>query len=134
MNNVSARSDMTEAVADFKPATAAAERRAKLFRGFADPSRLAILDALRVGPLVVHEIVECTGLTQPNVSNHLRCLSECGLVTGLRDGRFVCYRIGSPRVADLLCNADALLDAVAEGVDSCPNYRLEEDAVPPGGA
>ena len=124
---------MMQGDADRKPAMAPAERRAKLFRGFADPSRLMIIDVLRDGPLVVHEIVKRTGLTQPNVSNHLRCLSECGLVIGLRDGRFVRYRIGSPRVVDLLCNADALLDAVADGVEACPNYR-REDAISPGGA
>jgi ArsR family transcriptional regulator, cadmium/lead-responsive transcriptional repressor len=52
------------------------EIQAKLFRGFSDPSRLAILDTLRNGPLTVGEIVETTGLTQSNVSNHLGCLRD----------------------------------------------------------
>jgi ArsR family transcriptional regulator, cadmium/lead-responsive transcriptional repressor len=38
--------------------------KAKLFRGFSDPSRLSILEALRSGSLTVGEIVEITGLTQ----------------------------------------------------------------------
>ena len=54
--------------------------KAKLFRGFADPSRLAIVEALRRGSRSVSEIVEITGLTQPNTSNHLACLLDCGLV------------------------------------------------------
>src|SRR2546427_202742 len=49
--------------------------KAKLFRGFSDTSRLSILEALRDGPLTVGALVEKTGLTQSNVSNHLRCLS-----------------------------------------------------------
>ncbi|GAA6178337.1 MULTISPECIES: ArsR/SmtB family transcription factor [Sulfitobacter] len=112
---------MTQIVADHKTATI--EQRAKLFRGFADPSRLAILGALCGGPLVVHELVERTGLSQPNVSNHLRCLLKCGLVKSDRNGRFVRYRISSARIAMLLSDVDELLDVVAEGVEACDNYR-----------
>ena len=117
---------MTEAAAAHKAPPAAVERRAKLFRGLADPSRLAILDALRAGALAVGEIAERTGLTQPNVSNHLRCLSDCGLVVGERSGRFTHYRLGDARVAALLRDADMLLDAVAVGVEACGNYRRAE--------
>ena len=55
--------------------------KAKLFRGFSDPSRLAILDVLRSRAMTVSEIVEATGLSQSNTSNHLGCLRDCGLVT-----------------------------------------------------
>ena len=78
------------------------ELRAKLFRGLSDSSRLLILEALRAGPLSVGEIVNVTHLSQPNASNHLRCLSECGLVTGEQRGRFVHYRLSDPRFEALL--------------------------------
>ncbi len=99
------------------------EQRAKLLRGFADTSRLTILDALAKSPFVVQELVAHTGLTQPNISNHLRCLLECGLVASDRDGRFVRYRISNSRITTLLSDVDALLDVVAEGVEACDNYR-----------
>ncbi|MDW8234953.1 MAG: metalloregulator ArsR/SmtB family transcription factor, partial [Roseiflexaceae bacterium] len=76
----------------------AVELQAKLFRGFADPSRLAILEALRDGALTVSEIVQITGLTQSNVSNHLGCLRDCGLVTATPQGRFVYYELSDKRV------------------------------------
>ena len=72
--------------------------QAKLFRGFSDPSRLSILEALRAGPLTVGEIVEVTDLTQPNVSNHLACLRDCGLVTTEAAGRFIYYELSDKRV------------------------------------
>lgn len=97
--------------------------RAKLFRGFADPSRLAILEALRLGPLSVGQIVAATGLSQPNASNHLRCLSECGLVAGEARGRFVDYRLADLRIDELLALATELLDGPARGVDACKSYR-----------
>lgn len=100
--------------------------KAKLFRGFSDPARLAILSALRNGPRPVGEIVAATGLSQPNTSNHLACLYDCGLVSRSQEGRFVCYRLSDDRVAELLNLADELLADVAKGVYECTRYEIEE--------
>jgi len=99
------------------------ELQAKLFRGFADPSRLSILEALRGGALAVNEIVQATGLTQSNVSNHLGCLRDCGLVTSEQRGRFSYYQLSDQRVEDLLSLADELLADVAKGVYECTRYE-----------
>ena len=96
--------------------------KAKLFRGFSDPSRLSILEALRDGPRTVSEIVEATGLSQPNTSNHLACLRDCGLVIGEQNGRYMIYRLGDERVDLLLRLAEELLAGVATGVAACPRY------------
>ena len=98
------------------------EIKAKLFRGFSDPSRLSILEALREGPCTVGEVVEATGLSQSNVSNHLGCLRDCGLVLSEQQGRYVSYRLSDPRVGLLLHTADELLADVARGVYECTRY------------
>ncbi|GHF09086.1 hypothetical protein GCM10016455_32480 [Aliiroseovarius zhejiangensis] len=100
----------------------ALELRAKLFRGLGDPSRLAILDALVSGERNVQEIVGDTGLGQPNVSNHLRCLLDCGLVSRRSEGRFVRYRLADRQVANLIRDADRLLAATGAGIDNCERY------------
>lgn len=46
----------------------------------AEPNRYHIVELLRDGPLTVGEIVERLGLQQPQVSKHLRVLSDAGLV------------------------------------------------------
>ncbi len=102
------------------------ELKAKLFRGFADPSRLAILEALRRGPLSVTEIVGATGLSQSNASNHLGCLRDCGLVTREQEGRYVRYQLSDRRVAALLRLADEVLADVAKGVYECTRYDVSE--------
>lgn len=102
--------------------------KAKLFRGFSDSSRLAILEALRDEPQSVTDIVEITGLTQPNASNHLACLLDCGLVEREPQGRFVYYRLADPRVRMLLSTADEILSDVAHGVYVCPRYSAEDAA------
>lgn len=96
-----------------------AEAMATLCRGLADPSRLAILEALRRGSLTVGEIVQQTGLLQSNVSNHLGCLYDCGLVRRDQEGRFVRYRLSDPRVEMLLRLSEELLTDTARGVIEC---------------
>ena len=100
---------------------------AKLFRGFSDPTRLAILESLREGPRSVGEIVTSTALGQSNVSNHLACLRDCGLVVGEQLGRRVVYRLSDPRVNRLLTLADELLADVAQGVYACTRYAIDQD-------
>jgi DNA-binding transcriptional ArsR family regulator len=98
--------------------------KAKFFRGLSDPSRLSILDTLRGGPLTVSEIVTATGLTQSNVSNHLACLRDCGLVTSAQQGRYVTYQLSDDRVGDLIGLAESLIADVAQGVYQCTRYTL----------
>jgi len=97
--------------------------QAKLFRGFSDSSRLSILNFLSDGARSVNEIVNATGLTQSNVSNHLGCLRDCGLVVTEQQGRFVYYELSDQRVRQLLDLADELLADVARGVYECTRYN-----------
>jgi DNA-binding transcriptional ArsR family regulator len=97
--------------------------KAKLFRGFADPSRLALLDALRSGEKTVSELVRATGLSQPNASAHLACLKECGLVASRQDGRFVYYSIQDARVSAVLQDAEEILANVAQRIYACTRYQ-----------
>jgi ArsR family transcriptional regulator, cadmium/lead-responsive transcriptional repressor len=108
--------------------TQALALKSKLFRGFADTSRLAILDALRDGPRTVTELVEATKLSQSNVSNHLSCLRDCGLVLATQQGRYVRYQLSDERVAQLLELSDTLLADVAKGVYECTRYEVPKAA------
>ena len=97
--------------------------KAKLFRGFSDPSRLSIIEALRSGPLTVSEVMARTDLTQSNVSNHLGCLRDCGLVLSERNGRYVSYHLSDDRVGDIMNLVESLLADVAQGVYECTRYN-----------
>ncbi|HEU5377031.1 MAG TPA: ArsR family transcriptional regulator [Ktedonobacteraceae bacterium] len=71
--------------------------------------------------------VEQTGLTQSNVSNHLACLRDCGLVVASTQGRYTLYRLSDARVTTLLSLAETLLAETARGVDACPRYEQKEE-------
>lgn len=96
--------------------------QAKLFRGFGDASRLALLHALRDGPRTVTELVAATGLSQSNASNHLACLRDCALVRAEPKGRQVRYSISNPEVHALLRTAEKMLERVASDISDCANY------------
>lgn len=54
--------------------------QATLFRALSEPSRLDIVELLRERPYPVGEIAEALDLRQPQVSKHLKVLSEAGFV------------------------------------------------------
>jgi DNA-binding transcriptional ArsR family regulator len=58
-----------------------------------DPTRRAIFERLRSGPLAVGEIADELPVSRPAVSQHLRVLKEAGLVTERRDGTRRLYRL-----------------------------------------
>lgn len=102
--------------------------KAKLFRGFGDSSRLKILESLREGEKTVSAIVEQTELSQSNVSNHLSCLRDCGLVSTEQRGKYVEYRLSDPRVNDILSLGETLLADVTRGIYECTRYDAEDEA------
>ncbi|WP_081841462.1 ArsR/SmtB family transcription factor [Alicyclobacillus macrosporangiidus] len=101
--------------------------RAKFFRGLADPSRLALLLALRQGEKTVSMLSEETGLSQSNVSNHLACLKDCGLVLNRQEWRHVYYRIADEKILRLLSLADEVVAENAQRIAGCVNYYVHEE-------
>jgi ArsR family transcriptional regulator, arsenate/arsenite/antimonite-responsive transcriptional repressor len=67
-----------------------------LFRGFADPSRIRILNLLVAGEMCVCDVVEILELPQPTVSRHLAYLRGAGLVAVTRESSFAHYRLTEP--------------------------------------
>ena len=59
----------------------------QVFRAVADPTRRAIIDRLRAGPLSVHEIASGFPMSRAAISKHLRILRGAQLVKQHRDGR-----------------------------------------------
>ncbi len=104
----------------------ATELQARLFRGFSDPARLAILRALIEAPRNVTELAAATGLSQSNASNHLRCLRDCGLVNVDAQGRFAWYSLSDQRIRQLLQLADEILAEAANGFYQCTRYTEPE--------
>lgn len=71
-------------------------------RALADPTRRGVLVVLMEGPSYPADLAHEFGTTRANLSNHLTCLRECGLVTATAEGRRVRYELADPRLGDAL--------------------------------
>jgi len=69
-----------------------------VFNAVADVHRREILDVLIHGERAVGAIVDDLSMTQPQVSKHLRVLSEVGLVRYRAEGRRRVYRVAPERL------------------------------------
>lgn len=94
------------------------------FRILGDPARLRILNVLAAGELSVQDLVESTGLEQPNVSKHLGLLRREGIVARRGDGNRAFYRIVDPSVLELceiVCGG--LAARLAGALEALPRIR-----------
>ena len=71
---------------------------ADVYNALAEPPRRQILDMLAAGERAVGEIVDDLSMSQPQVSKHLRVLSEVGLVTSRAEGRRRIYSVEPTRL------------------------------------
>jgi ArsR family transcriptional regulator, arsenate/arsenite/antimonite-responsive transcriptional repressor len=71
----------------------------RVFRAFADPTRLRILNLLRGGERCVCELVEALRVPQPKASRHLAYLRRAGLVNVRKQGLWKYYRLAATRDA-----------------------------------
>ena len=96
----------------------------RLGRAMADPTRSRILLTLLEGPSYPAELARGLGLTRPNVSNHLTCLRDCGIVVAELAGRQTRYEIADPhltRALNELFEVTLAVDADAPCLDpQCP--------------
>ncbi|HHB12480.1 MAG TPA: ArsR family transcriptional regulator [Chromatiales bacterium] len=81
---------------------ASAKALSEIFKLLAEPNRLRILYSLGLECRPVSDVVEATGLSQTNVSFHLRALREAGLVRPERRGPYVYYCLADPERLALL--------------------------------
>ncbi len=72
-----------------------------VFAAIASPVRRALLDALRPGPLAVHQLADDFAISRPAISQHLQVLRNAELVTEERTGRERRYRLQPHRLREV---------------------------------
>lgn len=77
------------------------DKAAEYFSLLSEPSRLRIIQAICHEERSVQDVVECTGLPQPNVSRHLALLHRSGVLSRRRSGTSVYYRVSDPTITEL---------------------------------
>ncbi len=95
---------------------------ADVFNAVAEAHRREILDVLMGGEKAVGAIVDGLSLSQPQVSKHLRVLSEVGLVSCRADGRRRLYRLEPARLEPLREWVAKYEQALNERLDRMDDY------------
>lgn len=88
-------------ISEYISSVARAATTSDVFNAVADVHRRDILDVLIQGEKAVGAIVNDLSMSQPQVSKHLRVLSEVGLVTGRAEGRRRIYRLAPEQLRPL---------------------------------
>jgi ArsR family transcriptional regulator len=98
----------------------------ELFKAFADPVRLRLLNLLSGDEVCVCHLHEALDLPQSTVSRHLAYLRRRGLVVGRKEGLWVHYRLARP--ADMLHrNLIGILRACSKASDTLEQDRRRLD-------
>lgn len=96
---------------------------AKFFRGLSDATRFSVLQTLVDGEKTVGQIVDQTNQSQPNISNHLKCLLDCALVESRREGKNIYYSLRDPKIKDLLEISHQVISKAASHIAACLRYK-----------
>lgn len=81
---------------------------AERFRVLGEPIRLRLINLLRDGEMSVTELTRAANTSQPNVSKHLRLLTDAGVLRRDQRGNTVFYSIADQsifRLCEVVCDS-----------------------------
>src|SRR5437763_780054 len=84
------------------------KRAAELFHALSDSIRLDVIALLLEGEHCVCDLMDHLDMAQSRLSWHLKTLSDAGVITGRREGRWNYYSLNKEALAE----AKELLDAL----------------------
>ncbi|MGO4179856.1 ArsR/SmtB family transcription factor [Paenibacillus sp. TAF43_2] len=91
----------------------------------AEPNRFNIVELLKKAPRSVSEIVQALNIGQPQVSRHLRILSEAGLVRSRNKAQQRIYSLEAKPFQDLDAWFDSFSILWEERLDHFEDYMLD---------
>jgi ArsR family transcriptional regulator len=73
-----------------------------IIKAISDETRLKIVDMLSCGEMCACDILELVDISQSTLSYHMKILTECGLINGVKDGSWMRYSINKEKSDSLL--------------------------------
>lgn len=101
------------------------EKISEICKALGDSNRLKIIKLLTDGEQCACELLEAFQITQPTLSHHMKILSETGLVSGRKEGKWTYYSISCCMFKEFKAYFDSI---------TCYKDRLngtaKEDSIP----
>lgn len=76
------------------------EEVANICKAMSDANRLRIIEMLTSGEKCGCELLEELLVTQPTLSHHMKVLSDCGLVSSYKEGKWQHYTINCEKFTE----------------------------------
>src|SRR5512135_2912449 len=91
------------------------ELQADICKIFSNAKRMEIINVLKDKERSASDLIEETGLSKANLSQHMSVLRSKGVVLARREGLNIFYRISNPKIIEA-CNLmrEVLLDQLQE--------------------
>jgi DNA-binding transcriptional ArsR family regulator len=99
----------------------------QILTALADPTRRALLEDLRAGPMPVARLAERHPVSRPAVSQHLRVLQDAGLVAAEPRGAARLYRAQPRGLAPLRAYLDQVWGEALQAFADEVNRQMEDD-------
>lgn len=93
----------------------------------ADPTRRLLVERLRPGPLAVGALAQGMPISRPAVSQHLKVLTEAGLLTATPQGNRRLYALAPGGLAPLRDYLDSLWDDALASFAAAAQIKAQED-------
>ena len=90
------------------------EQQVLCFKALSDETRLQILEMLTMGELCACNILEKFNFTQPTLSYHMKLLSQAGLVSGRKEGKWTYYSLCEEALQTAGAYFEGLLNAIPQ--------------------
>lgn len=78
------------------------EEKSEILKALAHPARMEIVVRLKEDGCNVSEIQRKLGLPQSTISQHLKVLKNAGVISSLREGVKVCYKVKYKELQDIV--------------------------------
>ena len=100
------------------------ELHADLCKIFTNAKRLEIINTMKDKEMAAAELIERTGLSKANLSQHMSVLKSKGVILSRREGINIYYRIANPKIIQA-CHLirDVLLEQFQEKGKMVSNLR-----------
>ena len=107
------------------------EKISEICKALGDTNRLKIIKLLTDGEQCACKLLEDFQITQPTLSHHMKILSETGLVSVRKEGKWTYYSISCSMFKEFKSYFEAITcyrdrhDGVVEGKKSCCGGEIQ---------
>ena len=88
------------------------QKRARVIKALAHPSRLYIVDRLAEREFCVNELTALVGVDMSTISRHLAVLKNAGVVRDSKRGASIYYSLRIPCILNFFKCTDAVIEAM----------------------